>query len=99
MKKNNICLIIQSVFSFIFTMTLLCHPGLATIQSYYENKLTKNDISWTSSQTIHNDDHGYFSTPIKQTTRSVKFYGDTFTIDGIQMSRGDEIGVFDPDGT
>lgn len=48
--------------------------------------------------TIQNDDDGYFSTPVKQTISFVKFFGDVFTIDGVTMVTGDEIGVFDPDG-
>jgi len=48
--------------------------------------------------TIQNDDDGYFSTPVKQTHSFVKFFGDVFTIDGVTMVTGDEIGVFDPDG-
>ncbi|MBF0452634.1 MAG: IPT/TIG domain-containing protein [Candidatus Magnetomorum sp.] len=48
--------------------------------------------------TIQNDDYGYFSTPVKQTNSFVKFLGDVFTINDIQMSKGDEIAVFDPDG-
>ena len=61
-----------------------------------ENALT--DLPFIHTITIENIDEGHFKTPINITTQSVVFYGDNFSINGDLANKGDELGVFDPDG-